>query len=220
MILCVESVLTPEDIAEARAALAQARWRDGRRTAGWNARPVKHNEQCDSTDRAAQALAARLLPRVESHPLFAAAVRPQVFGPVFFNRYAAGMTYGAHVDDALMGGVRTDVSFTLFLDDPADYDGGDLVIDTSAGEYAYKLPPGGLLIYPSTTLHRVEPVTRGERRALVGWAQSHVRSAERRELLFDLDRARRALFEREGKTPELDLLSKCQANLLRMWAQD
>lgn len=220
MILCVDGVLTGADLTAARDALAGVRWRDGQRTAGWSARLVKHNAQSDSSDRAAQALAQRVLAKLEATPLFKSAVRPSVLGPVFFNRYETGMEYGAHVDDAMMGGVRTDVSFTLFLDDPESYDGGELVIESSAGEFDYKLPAGAALIYPSTTLHRVAPVTRGERRAFVGWAQSEVRSAERRELLFDLDRARRSLFEREGKTAEFDLLSKSHANLVRMWAHD
>jgi PKHD-type hydroxylase len=130
------------------------------------------------------------------------------------------MTYGTHVDDALMHGMRTDVSFTLFLSDPEDYDGGELIIDTAAGEDAVKLPAGSLVAYPTTQLHRVAEVSRGERWAAVGWARSFVRDAGRRELLFDLDTARRQLFARDGKSAEFDLLSKSAANLLRMWAED
>ncbi len=112
------------------------------------------------------------------------------------------------------------MSFTLFLSDPADYDGGELVIETSGGEEAVKLPAGSLFLYPATHLHRVEPVTRGERLVCVGWARSYLRSAEQRELLFDLDRTRRALFAKDGKTEAFDVLSKSLANLLRMWADD
>jgi PKHD-type hydroxylase len=130
------------------------------------------------------------------------------------------MAYGTHVDDALMGGMRTDISFTLFLSDPESYDGGELVTESHAGEQPFKLPAGSLVLYPSTTLHRVEPVTRGSRLAAVGWVRSLVRDPARRELLFDLDTARKALFDRDGKSPEFDLLSKCGANLLRMWAED
>jgi len=124
------------------------------------------------------------------------------------------------VDDALMQGMRTDVSFTLFLSDPDTYDGGELVIETSAGEQPFKLQAGSMIVYPSTTLHRVAPVERGTRVAAVGWARSFVRNAEQREILFDLETARRDLFEREGKSGAFDLLSKCGTNLLRLWADD
>jgi PKHD-type hydroxylase len=124
------------------------------------------------------------------------------------------------VDDALMHGMRTDVSFTLFLSDPADYDGGELIIETAAGEDAVKLAAGDLIAYSSTTLHRVAEVTRGARLAAVGWARSYVRDAARRELLFDLDTARRSLFAHVGKSTEFDLVSKSLSNLLRMWAED
>lgn len=130
------------------------------------------------------------------------------------------MEYGAHVDDALMNGIRSDVSFTLFLSDPATYEGGELVIETSSGEDDIKLPAGSMIAYPSSSLHRVAPVTRGTRLAAVGWARSLIRDAGRRELLFDLDTARQSLFAREGKTAEFDLLSKTSANLLRMWVED
>jgi PKHD-type hydroxylase len=130
------------------------------------------------------------------------------------------MAYGAHVDDALMRGVRSDLSLTLFLADPGSYEGGELVVESSAGEQAIKLAAGALVLYPATALHRVEPVRGGVRLAAVGWIRSFVRDAARREVLFDLDRARRRLFERHGKTEEVDLLHKTSANLLRMWAED
>jgi PKHD-type hydroxylase len=158
--------------------------------------------------------------RLAEHAVFALAIRPKtILGPLF-SRYEPGHAYGAHVDDALMGGVRADVSFTLFLSAPDSYDGGELIIDSAAGEDAFKLAPGSILTYPSTTLHRVAPVTRGHRMAAVGWVRSFVRDPARRELLFDLETARRRLFEREGKTPDGDLLAKCTANLLRLWCED
>jgi PKHD-type hydroxylase len=116
--------------------------------------------------------------------------------------------------------MRTDVSFTLFLSAPDACDGGELVIDTASGEEAFKLPAGSLVLYPSTTLHRVVPVTRGERLAAVGWVRSLIRDPPQRELLFDLETARRRLFDREGKTADGDLLAKCAANLLRQWCDD
>jgi PKHD-type hydroxylase len=130
------------------------------------------------------------------------------------------MTYGSHVDDALMNGMRSDVSFTLFLSNPDTYEGGALVIETSAGEEDVKLPAGSLVAYPSTTLHRVAKVTKGARLAAVGWARSFIRDGAQRELLFDLDTARQRIFQKDGKTAEFDLLSKTSANLLRMWAED
>ena len=120
----------------------------------------------------------------------------------------------------MMRGMRSDLSFTLFLADPDSYDGGELVIEQSAGEQSFKLEAGAMILYPTTTLHRVEAVTRGCRVVAFGWVRSFVRSAERREILFDLERARRQLFDQEGKTPIFDLLSKSNANLLRMWAED
>ena len=130
------------------------------------------------------------------------------------------MHYGSHVDDALMDGMRTDVSFTLFLSDPAGYDGGELTIESAAGEETFKLDAGSLVAYSATSLHRVADVTRGTRLAAVGGARSFIRDPARRELLFDLDTARRQLFAREGKSAEFDLVSKSLANLLRMWAED
>ena len=118
-----------------------------------------------------------------------------------------------------MGGIRTDVSFTLFLGDPASYDGGELVMEGTGGEQAYKLDAGSMILYPSGALHRVEPVTRGARLAAVGWAQSLVRDPGKREILFDLDTARRAIFRQQGKTAEFDLISKSTANLMRLWAE-
>jgi len=158
--------------------------------------------------------------RLAEHAVFALAIRPKtILGPLF-SRYEPGHAYGAHVDDALMGGVRADVSFTLFLSAPDSYDGGELIIDSAAGEDAFKLAPGSILTYPSTTLHRVAPVTRGHRMAAVGWVRSYIRDPAHRELLFELETARRRLFEREGKTADGDLLAKCAANLLRMWCED
>jgi PKHD-type hydroxylase len=137
-----------------------------------------------------------------------------------FARYEKGKNYGSHVDDALIGGMRTDVSFTLFLSDPKSYSGGELVIESTAGEEGIKLSAGSLVAYSTTTLHRVAKVTRGERLVCVGWVRSFIRDAAHRELLFDLDPARRRLFAREGNSPDYDLISKSAANLMRMWAED
>ena len=145
-------------------------------------------------------------------------MRPRHVTPLLFSRYHDGMEYGTHVDDPLMYNLRSDVSFTLFLSDPATYTGGELVMETSGGEQAYKLNRGDMIAYPSTTLHRVNPVTSGERMAAVGWSQSYVRDQNQREILWELDVARRAIFDKEKKSREFDIISKAHANLLRMWA--
>jgi PKHD-type hydroxylase len=219
MLLSIADVLSVADLEEVRAGLATATFVDGKATAGWSARLVKSNLQA-SRGPELERIRGLVDTRLREHPVFALAVRPKtILGPMF-SRYGPGHAYGAHVDDALMGGVRTDVSFTLFLAEPDSYDGGELVIDTAAGEEAFKLPAGVVVAYPASTLHRVMPVTRGARLAAVGWVRSFVRDPARRELLFDLETARRRLFDRDGKSAESDLLAKCAANLVRMWCDD
>ena len=219
MILCIQSALAAPALSEVQAAIAAARFVDGAATAGWHARTVKANRQADAADPRTAAAKAVVLEQLKANALFQMAVRPRRMGPLLFSRYEPGMTYGPHVDNAVMGEARADVSFTLFLSAPDDYEGGGLVIESTAGEQSFKLPAGALVLYPSTTLHRVEPVTTGARLAVAGWAQSLVRRADRRELLFDLDTARAGLFRQHGKTLEFDLLSKSIANLLRDWAE-
>jgi PKHD-type hydroxylase len=219
MILAAPDVLTAADVAALRDGLAQAAFTPGEVTAGWSARLVKSNLQAGDGPEV-EAMRALVQRRLMDHPVLALATRPKTIVGPMFARYQPGHTYGTHVDNALIGGVRTDVSFTLFLSDPQSYDGGELVIDTPSGEEAFKLAPGSIVTYPATTLHRVAPVTRGERLAAAGWIRSHLRDAAQRELLLDLETARRRLFDREGKTPEVDLLAKCAANLLRMWCED
>ena len=219
MLLSIADVLSVADLEEMRAGLATATFVDGKATAGWSARLVKSNLQA-SRGPELERVRGLVDTRLREPPVFALAVRPKtILGPMF-SRYEPGHAYGAHVDDALMGGVRTDVSFTLFLAEPDSYDGGELVIDTAAGEEAFKLPAGSVVAYPASTLHRVMPVTRGARLAAVGWVRSFVRDPARRELLFDLETARRRLFDRDGKSAESNLLAKCAANLVRMWCDD
>jgi PKHD-type hydroxylase len=192
---------------------------DGRETAGFAARMVKNNRQA-ANDRKVETVRKLVEERILGHEVFALAVRPKALTPIMFSAYEAGTHYGSHVDDALMQGLRTDVSFTLFLSEPDGYDGGELVIESPSGEDAVKLDAGSLVAYPSTALHQVAPVTRGVRLAAVGWARSYIREAARREMLFDLDTARRQMLAREGKSAEYDLVSKSLSNLLRMWAED
>jgi PKHD-type hydroxylase len=218
MIITIADVLSAADLAEIGATLAASRFEDGRHTAGWSARLVKNNEQARDS-ATLRLLRERVAKAILDNEVFAAAVRPKALTPLLFSRYGPGREYGTHVDNPLIDGVRTDVSFTLFLAPPDTYGGGELVIETLGGEEDIKLPAGHLVAYPSTTLHRVAPVTDGERLAAVGWAQSYVRDGARREILFDLETARRQLFEQSGKTPEFDLLAKSAANLFRMWAE-
>ena len=203
-----------------RRALSRARFVDGRATAGFAARAVKNNEQADAADRSLDGIRNLVQDRIAKNDLFRMAVRPKALTPLMFARYERGKNYGSHVDDALMNGMRTDVSFTLFVSDPKTYSGGELVIESTAGEEPVKLAAGSMVIYPTTALHRVEKVSRGERLVCVGWVRSFIRDAGRRELLFDLDTARRRLFARDGNSPDYALVSKSLANLLRMWAED
>jgi PKHD-type hydroxylase len=219
MILAVPDVLSAADVAALRSGLAAIPFAPGQSTAGWAASRVKANLQAADGPET-EAMRTLVQQRLMAHPVLALATRPKaILGPLFA-RYLPGHAYGTHVDNALIGGMRTDVSFTLFLSDPQACDGGELVIDTPSGEEAFKLPAGSVLTYAATTLHRVAPVKSGERLAAAGWIRSHVRDAAQRELLFDLETARRRLFDREGKSPEADLLARCAANLLRMWCDD
>jgi len=219
MLIAIADILSADDIALARDTLSRAHFVDGKSTAGWQARQVKDNLQAAPAPEI-EALQHMIEARLRDNITFALAVRPlHVMGPMF-SRYEPGHAYGAHVDDALLAGRRSDVSFTLFLSDPDTYVGGELVLDGALGEEAIKLPAGSVFTYPATLLHRVAPVTAGVRLAAVGWVRSHIRDAAQRELLFDLETARRRLFDRDGNTPENDLLARCTANLLRMWCED
>ena len=219
MQIVIGNVVSADDLTLVRDALARASYIDGRATAGFAARTVKNNQQA-TNDRTIETVRKLVEERILANDVFRLAVRPKKLSAILFSRYEIGMQYGSHVDDALMQGMRTDVSFTLFLSDPESYDGGELVIESASGEDGVKLAAGSLVAYPSTTLHHVSPVTRGERLAAVGWARSFVRDPAHREMLFDLDTARRQMFAKDGKTAEYDLVSKSLANLLRMWVED
>jgi PKHD-type hydroxylase len=217
MKIVIGNVLSVTDLDNLRAALDHTRFADGRETAGFAAREVKQNLQ--AADPALDAMRRMVSERILASEVFALAVRPKALS-LMFSRYDRGMRYGLHVDDAIMRGMRTDVAFTLFVSAPDSYDGGELVIDTAAAEDAIKLAAGALVAYPATSLHRVAEVTRGTRLAAIGWARSFVRDQAQRELLFDLDTARRRLFAQHGQTAEFDLVSKSLTNLMRLWAED
>lgn len=222
MILHIEQILSPEELEQIVTKLKDAEFIDGVETAGWHAKQVKHNTQLKGYDPLSQELRGIINQALLSNRLFQAAIRPKTTRPVVFSCYKPGMEYGYHIDNALMGNelpIRSDVSLTLFLSDPSTYIGGELVIDTSLGEQSFKLKAGSMIVYPSSTLHRVAPVIEGIRYAAVTWVQSFVRDASEREILFDLDTAQQVMFEKSGKTPEFDLVSKSLANLLRKWAE-
>ncbi|NER80569.1 MAG: Fe2+-dependent dioxygenase [Leptolyngbya sp. SIO1D8] len=222
MILCIGNVLTPDELKLITAKLRETEFIDGKATAGWHARLVKNNTQLPQKSPVLEELRSRINKAIQRNPLFQMAVRPKRIHPLLVSRYEVGMAYGTHTDDALMNRqkqvMRSDVSFTLFLNEPETYQGGELIIESAQGEQDYKLSAGAMIVYPSSTLHRVEAVTQGMRLAAVSWVQSLVRDPHEREILFDLDTARQSLFEQSGKTREFDLLSKTHANLLRKWA--
>lgn len=218
MIMLLQNVLTPDNVTQIRAKLDGMKFVDGGTTAGWHAKLVKNNTQADRMQPDYAPLNKAVTEAIMRHPTFRMAARPRQITPLLFSRYRDEMAYGTHIDDPIMYNLRSDVSFTLFLTDPADYEGGELVMETSAGEQAFKPPAGQMIMYPSTTLHRVEPVKKGERVAAVGWCQSQVRDPAQREILYDLDMARRGVFDKGGKTRDFDLISKAHANIMRMWA--
>ena len=226
MLLHIPEVLTGPALARARALLAAGRWSDGRATAGAQAARVKNNEQLAAGSAELAELQSIVLGALERHALFFSAALPKRVLPPQFNRYGGSAnTYGAHVDQAIryhpdgVQRVRTDLSCTLFLADPADYDGGELVIQDTFGTPRIKLPAGDLVLYPGTSVHRVEPVIRGFRLASFFWIESLVRSDEQRRLLFDMDQALMRLRQRDGESDEAVALTGTYHNLLRLWAE-
>jgi PKHD-type hydroxylase len=218
MILCIGEVLDKVALSELRDTISAGVFVDGVLSSGWASRLVKHNEQLGAGP-ALEAAQQKVIAALSANPVFAAAVMPRRFAPPLFGRYEPGMEFGSHMDNPLMGPdhMRADVSVTIFLADPENYDGGELVIETSGGETAYKLSAGSAVTYPTTVMHRVEPVTRGVREVAVTWAQSLFRLPDQREILFDLERTARAIFEREGKSAHFNLINKSTSNLRRMW---
>jgi len=224
MLLTVEDVLSPAQVAEFRARLAAADWVDGRVTAGTQSALAKRNLQVPEDSAIARELGEVILGALGRDPRFVSAALPLRVFPPLFNRYDAGMAFDIHVDNAIRfaGPVRyrTDLSATLFLSDPADYDGGELIVEDAYGEHAAKLRAGSLVLYPASSLHRVAPIVRGARWAAFFWVQSMVRSDEQRTLLYDLDAAIQALTARVGPgDPAVVSLAGTYHNLVRMWAE-
>ena len=219
----IPNVLSPRELAHARELLAQALWGDGRVTAGHQSAKVKQNLQLPQDSPQSRELGELVLRALERNSLFLSAALPAQIFPPLFNRYDAGMSFGAHIDNAIRPvpgtakRIRTDISATLFLSDPADYDGGELLIEDCATAPAIKLPAGDMIVYPATTRHRVNPVTRGSRIGCFFWVESMVRDAAERALLFDLDRSIVELSERNADSSTLLRLTSVYHNLIRKW---
>jgi PKHD-type hydroxylase len=214
--------VTPEEVGSLRDIAARARWIDGRETARGAAARRKRNEQVDERSLDGTALAEQVLRALQRGPSFTAAAFPLRASQPPMNRYAPGTAYGAHVDNSPMAGaepLRADLSGTLFLIDPADYDGGDLVVDSAVGRQAVVLPAGHPILHPATRVRFVAPVTRGVRLAVLFRVQSLVADAGRRALLFDLAQALSALEQRGDTSPEAIQLAACYHRLVQMWAQ-
>lgn len=221
MIICIPNVLTAEELDAVSKELGGASFIDGASTAGWSAREVKKNLQVTHDTESQLKLQKIVQTAFFRNDVLQAAILPSAVTPALFNRYDLGMEYGSHVDAPVMGSlghaVRSDVAITVFLSDPKTYAGGELVVDANGMECAFKLDAGSAIAYPANSLHRVAPVTQGARYASVIWVQSQVRDASQRELLWDLQNAKRQIFGREGKSATFDTISKSHANLMRMW---
>ncbi len=221
MILPLAELLNTEQLETISRLIEDATFQPGAQTAGWHAREVKNNEQMAEGPHLYK-INQILQEMLTQNDLFQMAAHPAHVRPFLVSRSQKGGGYGQHVDNAIMYGThpsRTDISLTVFLSDPQTYEGGDLVIEELAGERRYKLPAGYAVLYPSTTLHRVEPVHKGQRLVACTWVQSRIKHAQQREILFDLDTARRDIFQKEGKSASFDLISKSHANLIRQWAE-
>ena len=224
MLLAVPDVLSPDELERCRQLLDAAPWTDGGATAGFQSTSVKRNRQIPQESSEARELGEIVLDALDRSLLFTAAALPSHVYPPLFNRYEAGESFGSHVDNAIRQvpstgrRVRTDLAATLFFSDPEDYDGGELTIDDSYGPHTVKLPAGHMVLYPATSLHRVEPVTRGARVASFFWVQSLVREDAQRSLLFDLDMAIVRLRQDIGDNAAIVSLTSVYHNLLRRWA--
>jgi PKHD-type hydroxylase len=224
MVLSIPRLLSSSQIAEFRQALAAAEWRDGKATAGYLSSRTKDNEQVPEGHPVARRLGNQILNELDKSPLFISAALPLKIVPPLFNRYAGGQSYGGHIDGAVrpIAGtphrVRTDLSATVFLSDPEDYDGGELIIGDGGEEKRVKLPAGDLVLYGGGTVHRVAPVTRGARLASFFWVQSMVRDDTRRGILFDLDNTLQQLSRTGADHDSCVRLAGIYHNLLRQWA--
>ena len=225
MLLPIPDILTAEEVAQFRAALARADWADGRVTAGAQAAQVKNNLQLTEEHPVARELGEIILRKLARNPLFTSAALPLKVFPPLFNRYEGGGNFGLHIDTAVRytslppHRVRTDISATLFLAEPEEYDGGELTVEDTYGVHKVKLPAGHLILYPASSLHQVTPVTRGARIGAFFWVQSMVRDDAKRQMLFDMDNAIQRLNRDVPNHPSAVQLTGVYHNLLRTWAE-
>lgn len=225
MLFRIPQLLSPEDVAHCRKRLENSEWVDGKVTAGAQSREAKRNLQIPQQSDTARELGELILRRLGTNELFTTAALPYRVYPPLFNRYDEGMAFGTHIDNSIRPvpgiglRVRTDLSATLFLTAPEDYDGGELVVEDTYGEKCVKFAAGDMVLYPATSRHRVEPVTRGSRWCSFFWIQSMVRDGEARATLFDLDAAIQSLRARHGECEEAVRLTGVYHNLVRRWAE-
>jgi len=226
MMLHIPEVLTKAQVAELRAAIDAAPWVDGNATSGTQSALAKRNEQLPEGSEAARFAGEKILDALSRSPLFVTAALPQTVFPPLFNRYGGGQTFATHIDNSIRQSrdgsvrIRSDLSATLFLTEPEDYDGGELLVEDTYGVHEVKLPAGDLILYPASSLHQVTPVTRGARTSSFFWIQSMIRDDARRALLFQMDIAIQQLSLKVGAgAPELVSLTGTYHNLLRMWAE-
>jgi PKHD-type hydroxylase len=221
VLLRIPSVLDRSELDVVRRMLAGASFVDGKLSAGQVAKRVKHNQEVDRRAHELEQLNNLVMGKLVQHPVYRRGALPLRVAAPYYARYTPGMQYGDHVDDPVMGAdgtlYRSDVSITVFLGDPAGYDGGELVINTPFGEQQVKLPAGDAVMYPSSSLHRVEEVTRGERLVAVTWLQSLVRDPARRELLHELNSVRERMLANTPESEDAKLINKTYVNLVRMW---
>jgi PKHD-type hydroxylase len=226
MLICIPDILGKAEVAEFRDIMDASEWEDGRSTAGAQSAMVKKNEQLPPDSAVARQLGERVIRALAASPLFISAAVPRHIFPPLFNRYGVGNHFGVHVDNAVRGDhltgtrIRTDLSVTLSLSEPDQYDGGELVVEDYYGAHEVKLPAGHLVLYPASSLHMVTPVTRGVRVASCFWLQSMIRDAHARSLIFDLDTVIQGLVERVGRDdPQTVKLTGIYHNLIRYWAE-
>lgn len=223
MLLTIPGLLNPAQLEKIHEVIARSEFADGRETAGFAAARVKHNLELRAEPQRMKLLIRIIMSSLGHNEAFRFGALPHRVADPIIARYHPGMTYGDHVDDPIMGTsgprFRTDVSMTMFLNDPDAYEGGELVVRTSFGEKRVKLPAGDAVMYPSSSLHHVAPVTRGERLVALTWIQSYVRDAAQRELLYELNLAREELLRGQPEAQTTGYVDRSYANLLRMWAQ-
>jgi len=223
MLTHIRGILDPTQLAVAHRLIAAGRFTDGRTSAGMAARRVKHNDELALNPAQLSELNNLVMGNLVKHPVYRSAAMPLKIAAPYYARYTGGMRYGDHVDDPIMGQgselYRSDVSVTIFLNSPNDYDGGELVIQTSFGEQPVKLPAGDAVIYPSSSLHHVAEVTRGERLVAVSWIQSLVKEAEKRALLHEMNLARETLLQEQPDAEVTARVNHAYINLVRRWSE-